>query len=377
MKKLLVMLLAVSMVLTMAFSFAACGGEDKEETSTPAADDKDPAPVESEDAPVVEPSEDAPVEEPSEDASVVSEDAPAVEDTEDAVVSGDVSADDVVSGDVSADDVVSGDVSADDVVSEEAPIESEDAPVEEPSEDAPVVEPVESEDAPVEEPSEDAPVEEPNQGGEDTDTGSSDGSPVVVPAGKTNYAAGASYTISRNMTDTDDASLFLPDASGGTTYEYWGDSNRTRLTDGITAAGADMGPNGSLEGVTVTFVGTNQIFEYVIDLGASYSDISSVVFCGVRDGVANENNRGFATQTTMIYASDTIGAWGSKLNATFSSEELEGAPLIKHQKDETSENVENYTYTFTLDTAATGRYVRIITASPVYCLQFDEIMILN
>ncbi len=208
-------------------------------------------------------------------------------------------------------------------------------------------------------------------------SGNQYGSPVVVPAGKTNSAAGASSTISKNLTDTDDASLFLPDASGANTYEYWGDSNRTRLTDGITAAGADMGPNGSLEGVTVSFVGTNAIYEYVIDLGETKTDINSIVFCGVRDGFANKQNRGFNTATTMIYVSDSLGSWGSKLDATFSSQQLPNAPYIKHQEYDDVENIENYTYTYTLNSAASGRYVRILASSPVYCLQFDEIMVLN
>ena len=330
MKKLLVMLLAVSMVLTMAFSFAACGGDEEETSSnaptssTPVEDDSDEAPVVSEDE---EESIDAPVASEEESIEVIeSDDASAEESTDD------------VSDEESA----------------EAPIESTEEP------DSSSASEPDSSSTP-----------------ESSSTGNVGGSNVVLPAGKTNYAAGKSYTILRGLTDPDPASCFLPDATGGTTYEYWGDVNLTKLTDGKTATGKDMGPNGSLEGVTVTFVGTNQIFEYVIDLGESYSDIKSVVFCGVRDGVQYKNNRGFNTATTMIYVTDTKGTWGSKIATQFTSEQLAEAPLIKHQTDETSENVENFTYTYTFDNAASGRYVRILLSSPVYCMQFDEILVLN
>jgi len=330
MKKLLVMLLAVSMVLTMAFSFAACGGDEEETSSnaptssTPVEDDSDEAPVVSED------------EEESIDAPVASEE---------------VSTEVIESGDASAEESTEG---ASEEESADAPIES----TEEPD-------------------SSSASESETTSTPESSSSGNAGGSNVVLPAGKTNYAAGKSYTILRGLTDPDPASCFLPDATGGTTYEYWGDVNLTKLTDGKTATGKDMGPNGSLEGVTVTFVGTNQIFEYVIDLGESYSDIKSVVFCGVRDGVQYKNNRGFNTATTMIYVTDTKGTWGSKIAAQFTSEQLAEAPLIKHQTDETSENVENFTYTYTFDSAASGRYVRILLSSPVYCMQFDEILVLN
>lgn len=330
MKKLLVMLLAVSMVLTMAFSFAACGGDEEETSSnaptssTPVEDDSDEAPVVSED------------EEESIDAPVASEE---------------VSTEVIESGDASAEESTEG---ASEEESADAPIESTEEP------DSSSASESESTSTP-----------------ESSSSGNVGGSNVVLPAGKTNYAAGKSYTILRGLTDPDPASCFLPDATGGTTYEYWGDVNLTKLTDGKTATGKDMGPNGSLEGVTVTFVGTNQIFEYVIDLGESYSDIKSVVFCGVRDGVQYKNNRGFNTATTMIYVTDTKGTWGSKIAAQFTSEQLAEAPLIKHQTDETSENVENFTYTYTFDSAASGRYVRILLSSPVYCMQFDEILVLN
>lgn len=349
MKKLLVMLLAVSMVLTMAFSFAACGGE--EEGTSSEASSQAPAESSKEDV-SVESSEVVESSEASVETSEVDESSDASAETSEVSESSDESAE---SSEVSAE---SSEVSAE---SSEAPVESSEAPVES------------SEEVPSESETESEPEEDNNNNGT--------GSPVVVPAGKTNYAAGASYTISKNLIPVDPAvdaaSLFLADASGATTYELWGDVALKKLTDGITAAGKDMGSNGSLEGVTVTFVGTNAIFEYIIDLGETKTDIGSVVFCGLRDGFANENNRGFAVETTMIYVSDTLGTWGSKLDATFSKEELADAPLIKHQKNEDSENVENFTYTFSLASAASGRYVRILTSSPVYCLQFDEIMVLN
>ena len=351
MKKLLVMLLAVSMVLTMAFSFAACGEEED------ASESSSQAPESSKEESVVESSD-------AESSDAESSDAESSDAESSDAESSDAESSDAESSDAESSDAESSDAESSDAVS------SEEESVVESSEEEPVVE--STEEVPSESES-----ETPDPGDKDPSTGS----PVVVPAGKTNYAKGASYTISKNLTPIDPAvdpgSLFLYDAQGATTYELWGDINLTKLTDGITVAGPDFNPNGALEGVTVAFVGTNAIFEYIIDLGETKSDINSIVFCGVRDGVANKNNRGFNTVTTMIYASDTLGAWGTKLNATFSSEEIEGAPLIKHQENEDSENVENFTYTYTLDSAATGRYVRILTSSPVYVLQFDEIMVLN
>ncbi len=81
MKKLLVMLLAVSMILSLAFSFVSCGEDKKEETSSTVDTDKKPSQDGvSEDAPVEE--SEAPVEES--EAPVVSEDAPVESETPDA-----------------------------------------------------------------------------------------------------------------------------------------------------------------------------------------------------------------------------------------------------------------------------------------------------
>ncbi len=212
----------------------------------------------------------------------------------------------------------------------------------------------------------------------DTDNGNAPEAPDTDnPEDKTNYALGASYTISKNfesVTLPDDAStMFLHDGDMYT-CEKWGDVDFTRLTDGITAKGEDMDSLGAVEGVTVSFVGTRSPYEFVIDLGETKTDISSVVFCGVRDGVANGQSRGFDVNATLIYTSDIVGEWSAPHSTSFSSEEIENAPLIYSQS---GEHVESFTYTFTLDAPASGRYVRIITASPVYVLQFDEIMVLN
>ena len=48
-----------------------------------------------------------------------------------------------------------------------------------------------------------------------------------------------------------------------------------------------------------------------------------------------------------------------------------------HPSIVTKQNVENFTYTFTIDSAVSGRYVKMLISSDVYCLQFDEIMVCN
>ncbi len=202
------------------------------------------------------------------------------------------------------------------------------------------------------------------------------GSQVAVPDGKTNYAAGAEYSYSKVTGDMGD-SFFMPDTPDGDSYDFWADSDCTKLTDGITASGAELNESGALEGVSVVLVGTNQITELVIDLGESYSDISSVVFHGVRDAVANGKSVGFNVSSTMFYTSDTLGNWGSKIFTSFSSDELYGAPYLESNLIPGEFNCENFTYTFTFDGAVSGRYVRILVSSPVYGLQFDEILVLN
>lgn len=191
--------------------------------------------------------------------------------------------------------------------------------------------------------------------------------------GYINYALGKPYTISKNLLTSDPAQIFLPDTNDYNSYEKWGDLDFTRLTDGRTAAGWELNSLGALEGVTVSLTGTNAIYEFVIDLGETKPDISKVVFRGVRDGAANGNNRGFSVNLTMIYTSDILGSWDSRLDTTFSKEMIQDAPYISNQTQEGVEAVENFTYTFTLNTAASGRYVRILATSPVYLLQFDEI----
>ncbi|MBQ4647790.1 MAG: dockerin type I repeat-containing protein [Clostridia bacterium] len=190
-----------------------------------------------------------------------------------------------------------------------------------------------------------------------------------------NYALGAPYTILRGLTDFNPASCFLPDATGSTTYQFWGDIGLTKLTDGITAAGEHLNSHGSLEGVSVIFVGTFQLYEYVIDLGVNRNDIKHIVFRGVRDGYKYGNNRGFNADHAMIWVSDNKNNWAGRLSAQYVRQELQDAPLIPPSNNGTTLNTENFTYYYTLDNEASGRYVRIILSSPTYCLQLDEIEI--
>ncbi len=235
----------------------------------------------------------------------------------------------------------------------------------------PVVEPPVVEPPVVEPPVVEPPVEEPSAG-----------SPVAVPAGKTNYAAGANYVITKNSRpfDINEPNVFFrPDAEGSDSYELWGDIDFTKLTNGRTAAGEDMNANGELAGVTVTFVGDYANFDIIIDLGEVKSDIGSIVFCGVRDSKMN-NDRGFNSLATQIWTSNTADTidddWGDENYTAFFSDELDGAPVITSSSNN-AQYIENFNYTFELRTPASGRYVRIRTFSPVTYLQFDEIMVLN
>ncbi len=195
-------------------------------------------------------------------------------------------------------------------------------------------------------------------------------------SGSINYAIGAEYTISKNLLPLafpDDAdACFLPDYSGGNTYEFWGDTELTRLTDGRTVKGTELSTSGTLEGVTVALTGTNAIYEFIIDLGRTRTDISSVIIRGCRDGYSNGNSRGLNAETTLIYTSDEFGFWETRLDASYTKVELPDAPVIANH-DSTEFNTENCDFIFTLAAPATGRYVRIITSSPAYVLQLDEI----
>lgn len=323
MKKLLVMLLAMTMVLSMAFTFAACGGDDADSSSA------------SESVADSSASESVADSSASEESTETSEES-----------------------------------TADSSVESTEPVESTES-TETSEESVESSEPVESVES--SEPESESVSESES---ESASASTPDSSVATGSAVEDNYAKGASYTITKNGS-SEPATLFLPDVSGGTSFTKWGDIDCTRLTDGLTAAGKDMDANGALQGVTVTMVGTNAEFEIIIDLGETRTDIKSFKFLGVRDGVANKNNRGFDEDLALFYVSDTPGSWGKFLNTTFSSEQLADAPLIKHQEDETKQNVENFTYTFTIDSAVSGRYVKMLISSDVYCLQFDEIMVCN
>lgn len=324
MKKLLVMLLAVTMVLSMAFTFAACGGDDAESSSASESVADSSAADESAASSEAESSEESASESESEAESVADSSVESVESSE--------------------------------AESSEEPSEAESS-----EESSEVVSESEVEST------------------VDSESKADDES-SVTPTGsaiEANYATGATYTITKNGS-SEPATLFLPDVMGGTTFTKWGDVDFTKLTDGLTAAGKDMNGNGSLEGVTVTMVGSNAEFEIIIDLGQTRTDIKSFKFLGVRNGVANKNNRGFEADLALFYVSDTPGDWGKFLTTEFTSEQLADAPLIKHQTEQDQENIENFTYTFTLDTAVSGRYVKMLLCpGNVYCLQFDEIVISN
>lgn len=312
MKKLLVMLLALTMVLSMSFAFASCGG-DADETSKP-------------------------------DSKVESSAA---------------ASDDATSEETSA--------STDAASSED----SDAAPSEDSSADA-TTEP--SEDASADEPSTDVSVDGPS-----TDDPSSEipAGPVEykTTAAKTNYALKKTYTLTRDGTDTDPNYLYLGHSDGNL---QWSDVNLTKMTDGVVGDITNENYSGSMVGmpdISVMHVGTNKLFEYIIDLGDYYGDINAITFRQVRNAKVGGGNRGFKLR--LAYVSDN-GVDFTKVTGTMVEEQVPGAPEIKSNLDETILNVEHFNYTYKLSEAAKGRYVRVILVSDGgYVIQLEEIEVWN
>ncbi len=201
--------------------------------------------------------------------------------------------------------------------------------------------------------------------------------------GEVNYALNATYTVLKEGVAEDPTAIYLglsPTATTQTTD--WDDTACTKMNDGIVAEGSELDANGALAGTTVQLVGTGAMYSYVFKLDGNYSDIKSIVFRNVRNGVANSNNRGFDTTVfPMIWVSDDGNTWGAPLTGSCDEGvQVEGAPEIKDQFDPNILNVENFDYTYTLDTAASGCYIKIDIGgggAPAYVVQLDEIEIWN
>lgn len=287
MKKFLVMLLAVSMVLSMTVALASCS-EDKPETSTDASE---------------EVSTEASKEDSKEDSKVESK-----EDSTDAP-----------SADASTD-----------VTSEET---TEEPSSEDPSSAAPAIE-------------------------------------YKTSAAGTNYAKTATYTTSREG-DTDPANIYLSFAS----TTDWADVDHTKLNDGVVGDCSTYDPSSAaMKGVTVQFAGTDKAFEFVWDLGDHYGDIKSIVCRQARHGTPNGNNRGF--EVKLVQVSDDGINW-TRAKGTLTSLQVAGAVEIADVDKENS-NVEHFDFTYTLDAAAQGKFVKVVLSNDGgYVLQFEEMEIRN
>ena len=308
MKKLLVMLLAVAMVLTMTFALASCGGDDTTDDSS----------------------------KPAEQSKVESTEGSTAASSEDDATSEETTA--APSEDVTSEESVSEDATSEDATSEEsAPAESGDAPADSSAPSGPV-------------------------------------NYVTTPT-KTNYALGKTYTLTRDGTDTDPAYLYLGYSDGNLS---WSDVDLEKMTDGIVGDIADKEYADSMvgkTGISVMLVGTNKLFEYVIDLGDYYGDINSIVFRQVRNAKVGGGNRGFKLRLAQI--SDNGTDW-TKLNGNMEETPVPGAPEIKSNLDQTVVNVEHFNCTYKLTEAAKGKFVRIILVSDGgYVIQLEEIEIWN
>ncbi len=191
------------------------------------------------------------------------------------------------------------------------------------------------------------------------------GGSVVLTNGKTNYAEDASYTVSVNG---EEASNALYPAN---TY-LWGDAELKKLTDDRTAYANKLDENGAQATVSVIFLRNGKDLEIVLDLGESYGDISSLAFCGVRNG----GDFSFDIFGTKIYVSEDGENWGDALTASFSAQPLYDAPLIGGTED-VAGTLQNYHFVYQFSSEVSGRYVKISFPATEDLMQFDEILVLN
>lgn len=196
----------------------------------------------------------------------------------------------------------------------------------------------------------------------------------ITTAAKTNYALGKTYTLTRDSTDTDPSYLYHGYNSGDT---RWSDEYLRKMTDGVVGDITNKSYSsidGALEGVTVQLAGTNKLFEYVFDLENYYGDVRKFVFRNVRHGIPNGNNRGFKLR--LAYISDDGVNW-TKLNGSITSELVPGAPGFMGAEVGVV-NPEHFNFTYTLDEAAKGRFLRLCLVSDGgYVIQLEEIEVWN
>ncbi len=189
--------------------------------------------------------------------------------------------------------------------------------------------------------------------------------------GSSNYALGKTYILVKDGSLTNPNSLYLDYATGD---DKWSDLSLTKMTDGIVGDITLPEYSGSRCGfpdTTVMLVGTNNIFEYIIDLEAYRNDIKSLVFRHVRNSIPGGGNRGFRLR--LAYVSDDCVNW-NRLSYDLTKTEVEGAPEIMSNLDGNIRNVEHFDYTYTLSDAASGRYIRLlITSDGGYVTQLEEI----
>ncbi len=156
---------------------------------------------------------------------------------------------------------------------------------------------------------------------------------VTANALTTNYAKGCSYTVS------------------STGYASGKEDSGSLLTDGVIASA-------ETNGVTVAFIGTNQVQTVVFNLGSVKYDIKAVKFMNV----FISGNRDFAAENVTISVAKTMNELGSVSNTyTYESVAQSGT------------NYFNFEYS--LSTEAIGQYVRVTMSSPTYVLSLSEIEI--
>lgn len=236
MKKLAVMLLALTLVLSMSVALVACGGNDGEESSV------------------------------ASDASGSSSEAASSGAESSAAASSEAASSEAESSAAASSEAASSEAESSAAASSEANSSEAESAAAESSEAA-------SSEAPA--------------GSHDYKTS---------PAG-TNYATNSTYTVTRDGSDAP-TEIYLSYAEGTTDWADLECTKLKDGV--VADASAYDSTQLAEKGKTVQYAGTDKTFGFVFDLGDYYGDVKSIVFRHVRDGIDNGNNRGFEIKMISI-----------------------------------------------------------------------------
>ncbi len=172
---------------------------------------------------------------------------------------------------------------------------------------------------------------------------------ISVSAAEVNYAQNENASYS-----------YVSDAASHW-FSNMSDNNCELLTDGKI-------PYSEVPSESVSIEGSNRIVTVVFDLGAVYSDVKTIKFCGVRDSNAFDGgNRSFSGEKTIIRVSQD-------------GENFERNKDFEMTKENWSEDgSENgwYNFVFKFNKDVKAKKIELTFYSPTYVLVLGEIQILN